>query len=102
MGQGRARDERHRAYTWWVSLCVAVEARSAEYGFLSCAGYTVLDNVIAVNGTLFVVANDWTKLPKLGDIASSSLDATKPPRVQDWHILTTQDAAEMFGPYAAK
>ncbi|KAH9899222.1 hypothetical protein C8Q73DRAFT_310806 [Cubamyces lactineus] len=65
-------------------------------------GYTVLDNVIAVNGTLFVVANDWTKLPKLGDIASSSLDATKPPRVQDWHILTTQDAAEMFGPYAAK
>ncbi|KAI0355991.1 hypothetical protein OH77DRAFT_1424283 [Trametes cingulata] len=65
-------------------------------------GYTVLDNVIAVNGTLFVVANDWTKVPKLGEIASSSLDATKPPRVQDWHILTTNDAAGMFGPYAAK
>ncbi|KAL1949057.1 hypothetical protein VTO73DRAFT_10863 [Trametes versicolor] len=65
-------------------------------------GYTVLDNVIAVNGTLFVVANDWTKVPKLTDIASSSLDATKPPRVQDWHILTTNDAADMFGPYAAK
>ncbi|KAI0370526.1 hypothetical protein BV20DRAFT_966417 [Pilatotrama ljubarskyi] len=65
-------------------------------------GYTVLDNVIAVNGTLFVVANDWTKVPKLGEIASSSLDPTKPPRVQDWHILTTNDAAGMFGPYAAK
>ncbi|KAI0642757.1 hypothetical protein C8Q79DRAFT_917243 [Trametes meyenii] len=65
-------------------------------------GYSILDNVIAVNGTFFVVANDWTKVPKIGDIASSSLDATKPPRVQDWHILTTQDAAEMFGPYAAK
>ncbi|KAL7277254.1 hypothetical protein ACG7TL_009107 [Trametes sanguinea] len=65
-------------------------------------GYTVLDNVIAVNGTLFVVANDWTKVPKLGEIASSSLDPTKPPRVQDWHILTKNDAAEMFGPYAAK
>ncbi|KAH9852238.1 hypothetical protein C2E23DRAFT_885752 [Lenzites betulinus] len=65
-------------------------------------GYTVLDNVIAVNGTLFVVANDWTQVPKLGDIASSSLDPTRPPRVQDWHILTTNDAAEMFGPYAAK
>ncbi|KAI0828641.1 hypothetical protein BC628DRAFT_83933 [Trametes gibbosa] len=65
-------------------------------------GYTILDNVIAVNGTLFVVANDWTKVPKLSDIASSSLDPTKPPRVQDWHILTTNDAADMFGPYAAK
>ncbi|KAI9065293.1 hypothetical protein FKP32DRAFT_1590774 [Trametes sanguinea] len=65
-------------------------------------GYTVLDNVIAVNGTLFVVASDWTKVPKLGEIASSSLDSTKPPRVQDWHILTKNDAAEMFGPYAAK
>ncbi|KAI0631216.1 hypothetical protein C8Q77DRAFT_1219359 [Trametes polyzona] len=65
-------------------------------------GYSVLDNVVAVNGTFFVVANDWTKVPKLSDIASSSLDATKPPRVQDWHILTTRDAADMFGPYAAK
>ena len=81
---------------------IAVEARSTEHASLFRAGYTVLDNVIAVNGTLFVVANDWTKLPKLSDIASSSLDATKPPRVQDWHILTTQDAAQMFGPYAAK
>ena len=81
---------------------IAVEARSTEHASLFGAGYTVLDNVIAVNGTLFVVANDWTKLPKLSDIASSSLDATKPPRVQDWHILTTQDAAQMFGPYAAK
>ncbi|KAI0763049.1 hypothetical protein BD413DRAFT_616506 [Trametes elegans] len=65
-------------------------------------GYTVLDNVIAVNGTFFVVANDWTKMPKVGDIASSSLDPTKPPRVQDWLMLTKNDAAEMFGPYAAK
>ncbi|KAI8976570.1 hypothetical protein BD414DRAFT_445988 [Trametes punicea] len=65
-------------------------------------GYTVLDNVITVNATFFIIANDWTKLPKLSDIASSSLDPTRPPRVQDWHILTTNDAAEMFGPYAAK
>ncbi|KAI0703699.1 hypothetical protein C8T65DRAFT_256594 [Cerioporus squamosus] len=65
-------------------------------------GFTILDNVVCVNGTLFVVANDWEKVPKLGDIASSSLDPSRPPRVQDWHILTTSDASEWFGPYAAK
>ena len=58
--------------------------------------------MISVNGTLFVVANDWTKVPKLSDIASSSLDSSRPPRVQDWHILTASDASAWFGPYAAK
>ena len=61
-----------------------------------------MDNVVIVNGTLFVVANDWTKIPKLGDIASSSLDVSKPPRIQDWHTLTVRDASTWFGPYAAK
>ncbi|TFK83076.1 hypothetical protein K466DRAFT_555640 [Polyporus arcularius HHB13444] len=65
-------------------------------------GFTILENVVCVNGTLFVVANDWEKVPKLGDIASSSVDPSRPPRVQDWHILTTSDASEWFGPYAAK
>ncbi|KAI0716715.1 hypothetical protein C8Q76DRAFT_616255 [Earliella scabrosa] len=65
-------------------------------------GFTILDNVISVNGTLFVVANDWTKVPKLSEIASSSLDSSRPPRVQDWHILTASDASAWFGPYAAK
>ena len=65
-------------------------------------GFTILDNVVCVNGTMFVVANDWEKVPKLGDIASSSLDPSRPPRVQDWHILTASDASEWFGPYAAK
>lgn len=57
---------------------------------------------MTVNGTLFVVADDWTKVPKLGDIASSSLDPSRPPRIQDWHMLTTKDARDWFGPYAAK
>ncbi|RPD75648.1 hypothetical protein L226DRAFT_534559 [Lentinus tigrinus ALCF2SS1-7] len=65
-------------------------------------GFTILDNVVCVNGTMFVVANDWEKVPKLGDIASSSLDPSRPPRVQDWHMLTASDASEWFGPYAAK
>ncbi|KAI0754406.1 hypothetical protein C8Q80DRAFT_1138876 [Daedaleopsis nitida] len=65
-------------------------------------GFTILENVITVNGTLFVVANDWTKVPKLGDIASSSQDPSRSPRVQDWHMLTANDASAWFGPYAAK
>lgn len=58
--------------------------------------------MIVANGTLFIVANDWTKIPKLGDIASSSLDPSKQPRTQDWLTLTTRDASAWFGPYAAK
>ncbi|TBU48064.1 hypothetical protein BD309DRAFT_950501 [Dichomitus squalens] len=65
-------------------------------------GYTVLENVVAVNGTLFVVADDWTKVPKLSDIASSSLDPSRPPRIQDWQMLTTSQARDWFGTYAAK
>ena len=61
-----------------------------------------MENVVVANGTLFIVANDWTKVPKLSDIASSSLDPSRPPRLQDWHMLTARDASTWFGPYAAK
>ncbi|KAI0760387.1 hypothetical protein C8Q74DRAFT_223807 [Fomes fomentarius] len=104
----RAADEGDKGVS--LSTGVTVEDQFIKWGkevpqtqvVAHTPGFTILDNVITVNGTLFVVANDWTKVPKLGDIASSSLDPMRPPRVQDWHILTAKDASEWFGPYAAK
>ncbi|GJE94842.1 hypothetical protein PsYK624_110180 [Phanerochaete sordida] len=62
-------------------------------------GFTILDNVIILNGTFFLVTEDPTSLPKLGAIASSALNPSHPPRLQDWRILTPAEAAVTLGPF---
>ncbi|KAH9941738.1 uncharacterized protein BXZ73DRAFT_74923 [Epithele typhae] len=105
---GRARDLGDRGVS--LSTGVTVQDQFVRWGnevpqtkFVAhTPGFSILENVVAVNGTLFVVADDWAKVPQLGDIASSSSDASRPPQIRDWHMLTSRDANIWFGPYAAK
>ncbi|EKM58001.1 uncharacterized protein PHACADRAFT_251949 [Phanerochaete carnosa HHB-10118-sp] len=62
-------------------------------------GYTILDNVFILNGTFFLVTEDPLSLPRLGAIASSGLNPGHPPRLQDWRILTPEEATVILGPF---
>ncbi|KAF8439079.1 hypothetical protein L210DRAFT_3646588 [Boletus edulis BED1] len=61
-------------------------------------GYTVMDNVFMLNGTLFVVTDDLS-FPSLGSIASSSENPQAVPRPSDWQILSTAQAKETLGSF---
>ncbi|PCH35351.1 hypothetical protein WOLCODRAFT_139864 [Wolfiporia cocos MD-104 SS10] len=65
-------------------------------------GYTILDNVIVVNGTFFLVTDEPASLPELGLIASSAEDRTQPPREQDWQVLSTQEAAAKIDTFGGR
>lgn len=56
-------------------------------------GYTIMDNVFMLNGTLFVVTDD-PSFPPLGSIASSSEDSHAVPRPSDWQTLSRAQAKE--------
>ncbi|KAF9805454.1 hypothetical protein IEO21_09047 [Rhodonia placenta] len=64
--------------------------------------YTILENLIMVNGTFFLVTNDRLSLPDLGVIASSPADRLQPPREEDWQILSTEEAKSKIGPYGGR
>ncbi|KAF7977347.1 hypothetical protein HWV62_4143 [Athelia sp. TMB] len=59
------------------------------------AGYTIIDNVITVNGTFFLVTDDPGSFPPLGSISSSAEDIEQPPRPEDWQIITTSEAKKV-------
>ena len=65
-------------------------------------GFTILDNVIILNGTVFLVTDNPQSLPRLGAIASSTLNPSHPPRLQDWRILTPDEAAVILGPFGGQ
>lgn len=65
-------------------------------------GYTILDNVFILNGTFFLVTEDPQSLPKLGAIASSALNPSHPPRLQDWRILTPDEAIILLGSFGGR
>jgi len=62
------------------------------------SGYTVMDNVFMLNGTLFIVTDD-PSFPPLGSIASSGEDSHAEPRPSDWQILSSTQARETLGPF---
>ncbi|KAH7910270.1 hypothetical protein BJ138DRAFT_130585 [Hygrophoropsis aurantiaca] len=62
-------------------------------------GFTILDNVIMANGTIFLVSDKPSSLPSLGSIASSAVNSNDPPREEDWQILSTKDAKTKLGSY---
>lgn len=61
-------------------------------------GYTIMDDVFMLNGTLFVVTDD-PAFPPLGSIASSGEDSHAIPRSSDWQILSSAQARETLGPF---
>ncbi|KIJ15878.1 hypothetical protein PAXINDRAFT_114346 [Paxillus involutus ATCC 200175] len=61
-------------------------------------GYTIMDNVFMLNGTVFVVTDD-PAFPPLSSIASSSENSHEVPRPSDWQILSSDQARETLGPY---
>jgi hypothetical protein len=65
-----------------------------------CVGYTILDSVILLNGTVWLVTDDLSTFPALGSIASSSLNSSEPPQDSEWQILTTEQATKL-GNYGA-
>ncbi|KAG9313553.1 hypothetical protein JVU11DRAFT_5880 [Chiua virens] len=61
-------------------------------------GYTVMDNVFMLNGTLFLVTND-PAFPPLDSIASSYGDPHMAPRPSDWQVLSITQARETLGSF---
>lgn len=71
--------------------------------FHACGtGYTILDNLIVVNGTFFLVTDNPSTIPDLSAIASSAADHTRPPREQDWQVLSTQEAGTKLGTFGGR
>jgi len=61
-------------------------------------GHTIMDNVFALNGTLFVVTDD-PSFPPLASIASSAEDSSATPRPSDWQVLSSAQARETLGQF---
>ncbi|KII87619.1 hypothetical protein PLICRDRAFT_176414 [Plicaturopsis crispa FD-325 SS-3] len=57
-------------------------------------GYTILDSVFFVNGTMILVSDDPSTLPSLSSIASSSQNS-------EWQVWSTVTAKEELGDYIA-
>ncbi|KDQ58697.1 hypothetical protein JAAARDRAFT_128853 [Jaapia argillacea MUCL 33604] len=64
-------------------------------------GFTILDNVIYADGTLYLVNEDPWTIP-IDDIASSTLNWQHPPRTREWQVILPQRAVERFGEHGAK
>ncbi|KAH0835907.1 hypothetical protein J3R83DRAFT_9802 [Lanmaoa asiatica] len=61
-------------------------------------GYTIMDNVFMLDGTLFIVTDD-PAFPAIGTIASSGENSHAIPRPSDWRILSSVQARETLGPF---
>ncbi|KAH9919805.1 uncharacterized protein B0H18DRAFT_1026300 [Fomitopsis serialis] len=65
-------------------------------------GFTILDNVIMVNGTFYLVTDDPSSLPALEYVASSSVNSAHPPRENEWAIVSTSDAVDKLGTFGGR
>jgi hypothetical protein len=65
-------------------------------------GFTILDNVTLFAGTFFVVTNDTSSIPPVGDIGSSMVNHNDAPRDIDWQVLPAQSASSKIGPYGGR
>ncbi|KZT23705.1 hypothetical protein NEOLEDRAFT_1179922 [Neolentinus lepideus HHB14362 ss-1] len=64
-------------------------------------GFTILDNVVYANGTMFVVS--YGDLPSpISSIASSSADPSRGPSEAEWQVIRPEDAATVFGDHASR
>ncbi|KAI0918760.1 hypothetical protein AcV7_006903 [Taiwanofungus camphoratus] len=65
-------------------------------------GYTILDNVLVANGTLFLVTDDASSLPSADAMASSALNSELPPRQQDLQVLNREEARVQLGAFGGR
>jgi len=65
-------------------------------------GFTILDNVIMLSGTFYIVVDDPTSMPAIESIASSAVNKNDPPRDVDWQIFPSQTAFSEFGSYGGR
>jgi hypothetical protein len=62
-------------------------------------GFSIMDNVIACNGTIFIVTDDPSSFPSLGSIASSVSNPYEAPHPGEWAVLSVEQARERLGSY---
>lgn len=62
-------------------------------------GFSILDDVIVCNGTIFIVTDDFSSFPPLGSIASSVGNPYEAPRPGEWEVLSVERARERLGSY---
>ncbi|KAI0701364.1 hypothetical protein BC835DRAFT_1323799 [Cytidiella melzeri] len=65
-------------------------------------GYTILDNLYMLNGSIYVVTNSPGSVPPLDSISSSKREPNHPTAPTSWRVLTTAQANETFGGYAGR
>jgi len=65
-------------------------------------GFTILDNVIMLEGTFYIVVDDLTSMPAIESIASSRVNKNDPPRDIDWQISPGRTAFSKFDSYGGR
>ncbi|KAG1748268.1 uncharacterized protein EDB91DRAFT_1047900 [Suillus paluster] len=63
------------------------------------AGFSILDNVVICNGTIFIVTDSPSSFPSLGSIASSVGNPHEAPRPEEWEVLSIEQARDKLGSY---
>ncbi|OCH86765.1 hypothetical protein OBBRIDRAFT_737399 [Obba rivulosa] len=66
------------------------------------ARYTILDNLLVVNGTFFLVTDNPASLPPLSVIASSAADTARPPRDSDWQVISREEAQSKISAFGGR
>ncbi|KAG2032542.1 hypothetical protein BDR03DRAFT_1002563 [Suillus americanus] len=63
------------------------------------AGFSILDNVIMCNGTIFIVTDSPSDFPLLGSIASSTDNSHEDPLPGEWDMMSIEQARDILGAY---
>ncbi|KAG1823595.1 uncharacterized protein BJ212DRAFT_693220 [Suillus subaureus] len=63
------------------------------------AGFSIMDNVIMCNGTIFIVTDSPSSFPSLGSIASSADNSHEAPLPREWAMLSIEQARDILGSY---
>ncbi|KAG1840116.1 hypothetical protein C8R48DRAFT_838370 [Suillus tomentosus] len=63
------------------------------------AGFSIMDNVIMCNGTIFIVTDSPSSFPSLGSIASSAGNSHEAPLPVEWVVLSIEQARDILGSY---
>lgn len=63
------------------------------------AGFSIMDNVIMCNGTIFIVTDSPSSFPSLGSIASSADNSREAPLLREWEMLSIEQARDILGSY---
>ncbi|KAG1876334.1 hypothetical protein F4604DRAFT_2006644 [Suillus subluteus] len=63
------------------------------------AGFSIMDNVIMCNGTIFIVTDSPSSFPSLGSIASSADNSREDPLPGEWNMLSIEQARDILGAY---